>query len=253
MTTEYNLSIFDDKIPLELRDEVWRYIQSSDWHVWWQKTLTYPGKLVDWCPAIDGKDAYKIPPEEGALTIRQPRIIYASDEVSLREHQPIHKLWRVINELLDCKFVIEGTPEDMYDETPPPKTQNPHLEQGWRVYVSGQPNEDLKYSHTIHRDSIHMDRDDYYTLLYVANPIWLPTWMAECVYYPDDESTGDRQQYQKYHGQTRNFPVGWASKIVSPVPGRVILYDGRWLHTTRPAARWSPEMRNVVAFRLRRL
>jgi hypothetical protein len=253
MTKEYYLETFDDRIPSEIRAEVWDYLQTQDWHIWWQRSLTYEGKLVWWCPADDGPYAYKVKPDQGAETLRQPRITFASDEYSLRKHQPIHKLWMAISEMLGHQYVIEGYPEDMYDETPPPKTLNQELEQGWRVYVSGQPNEDLKYSHTVHRDSIVMNSDEYFTLLYVANPVWYPTWMAECVYYPDDETTGDTQQYQKTHGQSRGFPVGWASKIVSPVPGRVILYDGRWLHTTRPAARWCPEMRNVVAFRLRKV
>jgi hypothetical protein len=41
------------------------------------------------------------------------------------------------------------------------------------------------------------------------------------------------------------------SKIVSPVPGRIIAYDGRTLHTTRPASIWAPVPRITLAFRAR--
>ena len=36
-----------------------------------------------------------------------------------------------------------------------------------------------------------------------------------------------------------------------PIPGRIIDYDGRTLHTTRPAAIWANEIRKVIAFRVR--
>ena len=36
--------------------------------------------------------------------------------------------------------------------------------------------------------------------------------------------------------QQRNYNVGWPDqgKIVSPVPNRVIVYDGRSIHNTNP-------------------
>jgi hypothetical protein len=46
--------------------------------------------------------------------------------------------------------------------------------------------------------------------------------------------------------------MGWSNKIVSPVPGRVVVYDGRTLHTTKPAAIWAKDLRKVIAFRVRK-
>jgi hypothetical protein len=54
--------------------------------------------------------------------------------------------------------------------------------------------------------------------------------------------------------QNRNFNIGWADegKIVSPKPGRIVIYDGRTLHTTRPSAIWAKASRKVIAFRIRK-
>jgi hypothetical protein len=41
-------------------------------------------------------------------------------------------------------------------------------------------------------------------------------------------------------------------KVVSPKPGRIMVYDGRMLHTTRPSAVWATDLRKVIAFRVRK-
>jgi hypothetical protein len=132
------------------------------------------------------------------------------------------------------------------------KTAIEGLEPGWRVYTNGQYQEPIKRSHGIHRDSPDLDDPTQATILYVANLEWFPSWFAEIVYY-DSESTGDHQQFQivDEDAQRRDFNLGWANKIVSPVPGRIICYDGRTLHTTRPAAAWAKEPRITLAFRVK--
>jgi hypothetical protein len=77
--------------------------------------------------------------------------------------------------------------------------------------------------------------------------------MAENVFYADDESTGDTQQFQRGFGQSREFNVGYPYAIVPPVAGRVVLYDGRALHTTKPTAPWAEHMRYAVVFRARKI
>jgi hypothetical protein len=194
-----------------------------------------------------------------------PRACFGSDEHSLlQNHQPVYDLWKKINSALGNEFVIEGSPEGMpMDELDDPIWQvpdpvNPNLEKGWRVYANAQPSESIKRSHGIHRDTIDLDDDSCYTLLYVANPEWYPSWFAECIFYPNDleNETGDTQQYQSIlqANQSRNFSIGWADegKMISPKPGRIILYDGRTLHTTRPSAIWAKSPRKVIAFRIRK-
>jgi predicted 2-oxoglutarate/Fe(II)-dependent dioxygenase YbiX len=51
-------------------------------------------------------------------------------------------------------------------------------------------------------------------------------------------------------GQSREFPVGYPFSIIPPVAGRVVLYDGRTLHTTKPVAPWAEQMRYAVVFRI---
>ena len=189
------------------------------------------------------------------------RACFASDEPSLEKNHPIlWKLWQSINQSLGDRYVIEGYPEGMaVSATDPfwtaPATENPALEQGWRVYANGQLDETIKRSHGVHRDTINLNDNQSRTILYVANLEWYPTWFGECVFYPDDTDgvSGDTQQFQKGYGQSRDFKVGWmdCGKIVSPVPGRIIDYDGRTLHTTRPTAIWAPDIRKVIAFRVK--
>ena len=194
-------------------------------------------------------------------TMWMHRACFASDEPSLKKNHPIiWKLWQSINLALGDRYVIEGYPEGMaVPESDPfwtaPATENPELEQGWRVYANGQLDETIKRSHGVHRDTIDLNDNQSRTILYVANLEWYPTWFGECVFYPDDPNgvSGDTQQFQKGYGQSRDFKVGWMDdgKIVSPVPGRIIDYDGRTLHTTRPTAVWAPDIRKVIAFRVK--
>jgi hypothetical protein len=126
------------------------------------------------------------------------------------------------------------------------------LSDGWRVYTNSQYQETIKHSHGVHRDTPDLNDDTTATILYVANIEWYPSWFGEIVYY-SDSVTGDTQQYQiaDSGAQNRKFDLGWAEKIVSPVPGRIIVYDGRTLHTTRPASIWAPGPRITLAFRAR--
>jgi hypothetical protein len=150
----------------------------------------------------------------------------------------ILELWDCINKHFNNAFVIDGDMEGIADY--PPRLA--------RVYVNAQPSETIKRSHGIHRDTIELDKEGYYTLLYIANLQWYPTWMAENVFYSDDETTGDTQQFQKGFGQSRGFGVGYPFALVPPAAGRVIIYDGRALHTTKPTAPWAEQMRYGVVF-----
>ena len=100
--------------------------------------------------------------------------------------------------------------------------------------------DDYKKNHQVNALFLH----------YVVNPISL--WKGKTQH----KFSSTRSIYWKLsfiavnNNQNRNFAVGWANKIVSPVPGRIIAYDGRTLHTTHPTAAWCPVQRRVVAFRV---
>lgn len=258
--TRVDVKVCDDAVPEELREAVWDYINDQVWYATYKPVAKF---MTTYVPS---KEFFMKTTHRG-LTMRQPsmwmhRACFASDEHGLKKDHPVlWKLWETINQSLGNKYVIEGSPEDMSvipDDNPnwtAPPTKDSSLEQGWRVYVNGQLDETLKHSHGVHRDTIDLTDDQTRTILYVANLKWFPTWFGECIFYPDDTegSTGDHQQYQKMYGlgQGRNFKVDWPDdgKIVASVPGRIIDYDGRTLHTTRPAAIWAPDIRKTIVFR----
>lgn len=262
-----DVRVFDDIIPRRQRIEVWDYIQNQEWHVYWKPTRPFPGMDYDFVPAVD-KDWLHINPVYTAPNLIMPRALFASDAFSLEKNHPvIWNLWQNISKALNDEYVIEGPPEGMRtdelaDSNPKwlaPPTKVPDIPQGWRVYANCQPDETIKRTHGIHRDEIDVESTTSFTLLYYANLEWYPSWFGENVYYPDDPRrlVGDSQQFQgaSKANQSRNFPIGWldnGGKTVSPVPGRVVLYDGRTLHTTRPASYWAKEARKNIVFRLKK-
>jgi hypothetical protein len=202
-----------------------------------------PGSIIYYKP-IDNKKEWMDDSIPSVNNQYMHRCIFGADEAELqRDHPIILELWNTINAAFDNQFVIDGDPEGM--AVKPPRVA--------RVYVNAQPTETIKRSHGIHRDTIELDNEDNFTLLYIANLEWYPTWMAENVFYSDDVTTGDTQQFQRGYGQSRGFNVGYPFGFVAPEAGRVILYDGRALHTTKPAAPWAEQMRYAVVFRIRKI
>lgn len=258
-----DIKIHDNVIPLEFREKVWDYINNQKWYATWRPVAPY---MTEHTPSLGNfmRASHKI------MSLRLPtmwmhRACFGSDEHSLKENHPlIWELWNKINAHAGNIYEITGTPEDMsaypldHENWQPPATVDPNLSQGWRVYSGGQLDESIKRSHGVHRDTIKIDDDSTRTILYVANLEWYPSWFAECIFYPEDPKgeTGDYQQFQKgSYSQARDFNIGWLDegKIVSPKPGRIMDYDGRTLHTTRPTAVWAKEIRKVIAFRVRRI
>jgi hypothetical protein len=238
----YNVEIFDDIIPDDLRWRVWEYIQNQTFHAT-RKDVSYPtpGHIINYKP-IDGKKEYLDDSVPSVNNQYMHRCVFGNSENELLfHHKFIYELWKTINKSLGNKYEIAGDQEGIAD-TPPRLA---------RVYCNAQPEETIKRSHGIHRDTIDLEEDKNFTLIYIANLSWYPTWMAENVFYSDDVTTLDTQIWQRGHGQSRGFNVGWPFKIVSPVAGRVILYDGRTLHTTKPCAPWAEQMRYAVVFRIR--
>jgi len=240
----YSVQAFDNLVSDDLRWRVWDYILNQSFHAT-RKDVSYPdpGSIIYYKP-IDNKKEWMDDSVPSVNNQYMHRCIFGADEQELQsEHPIILELWNTINGALGNQFVIDGDPEGM--AVKPPRVA--------RVYVNAQPTETFKRSHGIHRDTIELDNEDNFTLLYIANLEWYPTWMAENVFYSDDITTGDTQQFQKGYGQNRGFNVGYPFGFVAPEAGRVILYDGRTLHTTKPAAPWAEQMRYAVVFRIRKI
>jgi hypothetical protein len=238
----YSVNYFDGVVSDELRKRVWDYVQHQTFHAT-RKDIPYPnpGKIIHYKP-IDNKKEYLDDSVPSVNNQYMHRCVFGDTEDELLfKHKPIYELWKTINSFLGNKFTILGDKEGIAD-TPPRLA---------RVYVNAQASETIKRSHGIHRDTIDLNETKNYTLLYIANPVWYPSWMAENVFHADDDSTGDTQQFQRGFGQSRNFPVGYPFALIPPAAGRIIMYDGRTLHTTKPTSAWAEEMRYAVVFRIR--
>lgn len=244
MQKQFSYEIHDDVISKEQQDTVWKYMRGLE-HYAMMKDATYPkgGTVVTYFPE-DKKQEYldKSLPSWNSQFMH--RVVFGNTETDLAfRHPVINKLWNNINKHLGNKFTIEGDKEGCWSPS-----NNNYMA---RVYVNVQGNEEIKRSHGVHRDTIDMNEEKNFTLLYLANPVWYPTWFGENIFYENDDSTGDTQQFQKGWGQSRNFNVGYPYATIPTVPGRIIVYDGRTLHTTRPVSEWAQDFRYSLAFRIR--
>jgi len=241
----YKVEAIDGLINEDLKWRVWEYIINQEFHAT-RKDVKYPdvGSVIYYKP-IENKKEYMDETFPSVNNQYMHRTVFGANEQNLIDDHPvIAELWITINKHFNDEFIIDGDPEGIADS----RMKYPYA----NVYVNAQMSETIKRSHGIHRDTIELDKEDYFTILYIANLQWYPTWMAENVFYSDDENTGDTQQFQKGFGQSRGFNVGYPYAYVAPKEGRIILYDGRALHTTKPAAPWAEQMRYAVVFRVRR-
>ena len=238
----YTVETHDNLIEDKLQQQVWDYVQNQSFHST-RKDVPYPkpGSII-WYKPIDGKKEYLDDTIPSVNNQYMHRCVFGNNEQDLEQHTPIKELWTAINTALGNKWTIDGDPEGIADR----------INHTARVYVNAQPDETIKRSHGIHRDTVDLVSGVNYSLLYFANPVWYPTWMAENIFYSDDDTTGDTQQFQKGRGQCRYFNVGWPFATISPLPGRVVVYDGRALHTTKPTAPWAEAMRYAVVFRIKK-
>ena len=239
----YDVDVVDNVIDQHLQKDVWEYILSQSFHAT-RKDVSYPdvGTVINYVPK-ENKKEYLDQSIPSVNNQYMHRCVFSKGQSDLNNHPIILNLWEHINKHFNDSFIIGGDPEGIADN-------NFNYA---RVYVNAQPEETIKRSHGIHRDTINLKKTRNYTLLYIANPEWYPTWFGENIFYEDDEDSEDKQQYQKGYGQCRGFGVGNPFLTVSPKPGRIILYDGRTLHTTKPVAAWSPEIRYAVVFRLKKV
>jgi hypothetical protein len=244
---KYHYEIHDDCISQELQKKVWDYIQEQTFYAA-RKNRDYPnpGTILEYVPKDNMKEYMN--GEDSVNNQFMHRCIFGDSEMDLMDHPPILNLWMAINKVLGNKFKIDGDPEGIAIRRP-----NGRGGVTKRVYVNAQPEETIKRSHAVHRDTIDLNEEKNYTLLYIANPVWYPTWFAENVFYESDDNSEDKQQFQKGFGQARGFGIGDPYAIIPPKPGRIILYDGRTPHTTRPTAIWAEEMRKAVVFRIRKV
>ena len=250
-----SIQVYDNVVDIEFQKQVYQYLLDQVWHQQWS---SIPGELQLYKPSTE--DESWINSASVRRTVNMPRCLFASDESSLEKNHPIiWDLWNRINTTLDNKYEITGVPEGVYfNKHPVPDTADPALEKGWRVYANASVHDLIGLGGYAHRDTHDLADETSVTILWVANPVWYPSWGGEIQYYPEDPEglTGDHQQFNIAGGQqqSRNFNIGWADegKLVSLRPNRLIVHDGRTLHSTSPTRhRYNSEMSRRVAFRAR--
>jgi len=246
----------DNMVSTELHKKVYDYLMQCPWH---QKWTQLSSELQLFRPN-DWNDSWI---NAGAMrrTVGQPRTMFGSDEdTTKRKHPIIGELWDAINSKLDNCYAITGADEGMaWKDYPAPKPTDPNLSPGWRVYANGTVHDMITLQGYVHRDNFDIADENSVTMLWIASLEWYPSWGGELLLYPEDPSgaTGDHQQFNQGSGQQRrNFQIGWQDegKMICMRPNRLIIYDGRTLHSTQPSRhRYNSVMNMRVAFRARKV
>jgi hypothetical protein len=243
MEKQLHYEIHDDVISPELHRKVWYYLQGLEHYAMFKNAPDPKDRTVISYIPRDNKQEYYNKGIMGWNSQFMHRVSFGLTEQEIQlNHPTIFELWTEINSHFDNKFTIRGDAEDCWSKKDPCLMQ--------RIYLNVQPKEEIKRSHGVHRDTSNIKQTDHFTLLYVPNLIWYPTWFGEMLFYENDNSLGDFQQFQKNQGQCREFGIGHPFVTIPTVPNRIVLWDGRMLHTTRPTAEWATQLRNSLIFRV---
>jgi hypothetical protein len=248
--------IHDQAVSAELHKKVYDYLLTCRWH---QKWSALPGELQLFRPG-EWDDSW-VNSAVIRRTLMQPRTLFGSDEASMKKRHPvIGELWDAINTNLGNAYAITGADEGMaWQEHPVPIPEDPNLSTGWRVYANGSVHDLLTLQGYVHRDNSNLGDENSVTMIWVSNLEWYPSWGGELMLYPEDPdgATGDHQQFNQGEAQQRrNYNIGWQDegKMICFRPNRLIIYDGRTLHSTQPTRRrYNTTMIMRVVFRARKI
>jgi len=242
----YELSVYDNEIDLLMQQAVFDYLLDQEYCV-----NFYDQNHSNWYPK---DNSWKIPRTKPAA-LRCP---LAWDEQSLKQRaKPVYRLWQAIDELTMHRFSISGVPESMNYMTgisPLSGITRANGDQGspqsaWRVYADGMEKEYRARTKAVHRDNPFTNDSSCFTLVYFANSEWHPQLYGETLFHSDESTTGDfTGKYEQ--DQPRNFPIGDVEHVVAPRPGRIMVWDSRYLHQIKPAALYAPQNLMAISFRL---
>lgn len=239
MNIPYKVEVYDNAIDPGMLKKVYDYAQNLSWHT--HLLHMESPSLTEYVPATNPNGWHELKRKfVDSIGHGMHRTTLASDEASLKkDHLLIYLLWNKINHVLGDRYEIAGLPEGMFLKTPPPAPADPNLKLGWRVYMNATHSPlDWGSMGYVHRDNPNLEDETSVTILCILNDEWYPSWAGDFVIYPDDPEglTGDHQQFHAKWQQRRNFNIGWADRgrMISPVPGRLIVYDSRCLHRTLP-------------------
>ena len=265
-----SVAVYDNIVDQNTQKKVYDWGQSVTWYtkvVGSDKDQVFNSPIQEYSPQLSGNDVVRtdIPPEHMGETLTIHRHMIGWSDQSVKERNPIiYNLWTQINRtVFGGKGKLDGIPEGQdgihgpksnfidqktfYEKYDVPKTirkftcflnarhypTQPRWRDGYNKIGSrfGQ----------IHKDSDERVSDKHFTVLYVSNLIWRPTWDGVMEFY-EDEFTGDNHWKQGYD-------IGWPNGIIGHKPNRVIVYPHDQLHLTRAPRISALEMPQKIAFR----
>jgi hypothetical protein len=231
----YEIQVHDGLVPKELQQQVFDYLHDQTWHVFWNPRPAAEGRLDRFKPKDPKIRWMRIGPMWPSAAFQ--RCCIGVDEAEMKEKHPlIGTLWDTIIAALGNQYEITGQPEDMHDK----EYAEAHGDENgrFRVYANGTTGQVNTGTWGPHRDTpLEYNDETSVTMIFCVNPEWYPRWSGEFTFFPEDPEglSGDHQQFNFGDQQKRGYNIGWPDqgRIVSPVPGRVLIYDGRCLHNTQ--------------------
>lgn len=265
------VTVYDDMISPEIHKELYEWTQTVPYYAGFAMSDDEIPKF-DFIP---GKDNHKMPAFVRRALYRHP-VASSQEEFDARDDvDVIKRLWDSINEqVFDgqaewTKGIPEGHP-GMYG----PKYMYTHedgsfcdqhnfslkrAKEGWKVYlnaraailsagqmpeVNRQDTDGAIHKDTSNdRDTTRYERTGYYTVLFVTNLHWKPSWRGDLVYFGEEE-TGE------YHWK-RGWNLGFANMIVGNKPGRLVIQESEATHTSLTPSTNAEEMALRMAFRVK--
>lgn len=245
----YDLRVYDNVIDEKIQQKVWNYLLDSEFCV-----NFYDQNHCNWYPR---ENRWEIPRTRPA-GLRLP-LAWDLQSLENRAHV-VFELWQEIDRLLNHEYTINGVPESMNYMMGISPVQGitkgdgspGALNSAWRVYGDGMDVEYRARTKAVHRDNPFLEDDKPYTLVYFANPEWHPQLYGETLFHGNESTTGDfTGKYEK--DQPRDFPIGDIENVVAPRPGRIMIWDSRYMHQIKPSASYAEYPLLAISFRLRKV
>ena len=268
------MQFHDDLIDDKLADDIYNYCQGISWyHKWYgldMETDHCTRKLNEYIPNEDGNDVRRhILSQEAGLFGMMQLLQFSSyrhpfgwntDSLKARNNL-IWSLWTKINhQVFDGKATLDGIGDfvdglrvgnhffkdqtDFFD-----KYHAPRDIEHWTSYFSARACEPIglvrekKQYKMIHKDTRPEFEGEYYTVLYVVNRKWKPTWGGEIIFYGDEYTGGKHRKYK--------YDIGYPTHIIGNKPGRVFIYHHNDIHKATPPSSEANEMTQRIGFRVK--
>ncbi len=270
-TMNPRVTYYDNLVPDKLHAEMYKWAKSVPYYA----GFAMADKDIPKFDHIPLEDSHVIPSFVRRALYRHP-IATTTAEFNRREDcQPVKDLWDLINkEIFDGRAsYADGIPEghpgligpDVMFSDPAGsyckkyKFSPVRVKEGWTVYLNARasiksggqiPKVNQKDTDgAIHRDTsndkdtVKYSEEGMYTVLFVTNREWLPSWRGDVQYF-GEEDTGETHW-------KRGYNLGFPNAIVGNMPGRIIVQESYAIHTGITPSVAAPEMALRMGFRVK--